>query len=301
MTNRLQVLSAVCGLSMLVGCGAVANTGRDASAHGDGAGADGSIAAPGDTLPCAVANVLTTYCAACHATGTHAAPMALANIADLTRPSLNTPSISMAQSCVNRMRDTTTPMPPSPSPAVAAADIAAFEAWVTAGMMPSSCSTLPPADPLDADPTCTTMTNWARGNRGSVNMRPGAACIACHSSSGEGPGFWIAGTVYPTGHEPDNCNGQTSTTADPVEIEITDANAVVYHLFSNAFGNSAGNFFLQDVAAQNFATPYTARVLYQGRERRMVAPQTDGDCNTCHTNTGANGAPGRVTVPGPAA
>ncbi|MEI8259338.1 MAG: hypothetical protein WCJ30_27035, partial [Deltaproteobacteria bacterium] len=76
---------------------------------------------------------------------------------------------------------------------------------------------------------------------------------------------------------------------------------VVYHLMSNVAGNSAGNFWLEDRAAPRFAAPYTARVLYQGRERRMIAPQTDGDCNTCHTDTGTMGAPGRVTVPGPPA
>jgi len=29
----------------------------------------------------------------------------------------------------------------------------------------------------------------------------------------------------------------------------------------------------------------------------MTAPQTSGDCNGCHTQTGANGAPGRITLP----
>ncbi len=288
-------LISICVLLLIGGCGAVANGHRDGG--GDGANADGSTMNPGDTLPCAVANVLSTYCVACHSTGTRVAPMALMTLADLTRPSLNTPSISMAQSCVLRMRDTAGPMPPAPSAAVPAADIAAFEAWVTGGMMPSSCSTMPPADPLNADPTCTSARTWTGGNRGSVSMRPGEACISCHTRLFEGPPFEIAGTVYPTGHEPADCNGLVSTTTDPVEIEVTDANAVVYHLFSSFGGRgTAGNFWLQD---PGFAPPYTARVLYQGRERRMIAPQTDGDCNTCHTDTGANGAPGRVTVPGP--
>ena len=43
--------------------------------------------------------------------------------------------------------------------------------------------------------------------------------------------------------------------------------------------------------------PFTAKVTYQGRERAMTAPQTSGDCNGCHTQAGANGAPGRITLP----
>ena len=41
---------------------------------------------------------------------------------------------------------------------------------------------------------------------GDERMRPGHACIACHQAN-DGPDFAIAGTVYATAHEPDNCNG----------------------------------------------------------------------------------------------
>ena len=29
----------------------------------------------------------------------------------------------------------------------------------------------------------------------------------------------------------------------------------------------------------------------------MVAAQSNGSCNGCHTQNGANGAPGRITLP----
>ena len=32
-------------------------------------------------------------------------------------------------------------------------------------------------------------------------------------------------------------------------------------------------------------------------ERAMVAAQTSGDCNSCHTLAGTNGAPGRIMLP----
>jgi hypothetical protein len=45
------------------------------------------------------------------------------------------------------------------------------------------------------------------------------------------------------------------------------------------------------------ATPFTAEVIYQGQSVSMTTPQTSGDCNSCHTESGANGAPGRIVVP----
>jgi len=45
------------------------------------------------------------------------------------------------------------------------------------------------------------------------------------------------------------------------------------------------------------AMPYTAKVKYNGLERVMVASQTTGDCNSCHTQAGTKGAPGRILLP----
>jgi mono/diheme cytochrome c family protein len=57
--------------------------------------------------------------------------------------------------------------------------------------------------------------------------------------------------------------------------------------------NAAGNFF----TATAVTFPIHAKVTYQGRERIMVAAQSSGSCNGCHTQNGANGAPGRITLP----
>ena len=43
--------------------------------------------------------------------------------------------------------------------------------------------------------------------------------------------------------------------------------------------------------------PYQAKVSYMGRERVMGAMQASGDCNSCHTQNGANFAPGRILLP----
>ncbi|HUJ58624.1 MAG TPA: hypothetical protein VLX92_09030 [Kofleriaceae bacterium] len=142
-------------------------------------------------------------------------------------------------------------------------------------------------DPLGAAPTCTSGSYWSGGNDGSTRMHPGEACIACHTARTGGddaPAFTIAGTVYPTGHEPDDCNGATGAT-----IVITDANGAMFSLTPN----SAGNF----TSTKAVALPIHAKVVVGTTERAMAAAQTSGDCNSCHTQDGANAAPGRITLP----
>ncbi|HET9957903.1 MAG TPA: hypothetical protein VFQ61_25570 [Polyangiaceae bacterium] len=140
-------------------------------------------------------------------------------------------------------------------------------------------------DPFSTPVTCTSNVKWTRGE--NDRMRPGEACIACHAQTGDAPKFTIAGTVYPTGHEPNDCNGVTAATA--TTIVITDANQVEHKISAN----SAGNFML----STSVATPYTAKVVTSVGERKMFSPQTSGDCNSCHTQDGSNGAPGRVLIP----
>ena len=113
------------------------------------------------------------------------------------------------------------------------------------------------------------------------------ACINCHSSGGEGPRFTIAGTVYPTAHEPDLCNGASGS--DGAQVVVTDANGKAISLTPN----SAGNFYYTGTVA----TPFRAKVTYMGRERDMAATQTSGDCNLCHTQSGTMSAPGRIILP----
>jgi hypothetical protein len=147
------------------------------------------------------------------------------------------------------------------------------------------------SDPLNAAATCTSNATWTRGTRGSANMQPGVACINCHDTSG-GPPFVIAGTVYPSGHEPDLCNGVSGG----YTVVITDKAGKVF----KAPVNSVGNFYLSTFQA-TVSMPYTAKVVDNttGAERAMSTPQSSGDCNSCHTQDGANSAPGRITAPAP--
>jgi hypothetical protein len=116
-------------------------------------------------------------------------------------------------------------------------------------------------------------------------MHPGETCLQCHRS------FQAAGTVYPTLHEPNRCNGFDGISDGTYEyhVVITDAQGVERPIIIN----SAGNFYTGDP----IATPYHAKIVANGRERAMTQAQTIRDCNTCHTQNGANGAPGRIMMP----
>lgn len=142
----------------------------------------------------------------------------------------------------------------------------------------------------DASLVCTSGRTSPPALLGSSH-RPGESCMAtgCHAPSNpELPAFVISGTVYPTLHEPDDCVGGGAD-ASVVTVVVTDSTNTVRTLTVNAGGN-----FLYRGA---FTPPYTAKVVMDGKENAATAPQTSGDCNSCHTAQGANGAPGRIMTP----
>jgi hypothetical protein len=186
-------------------------------------------------------------------------------------------------------------MPPAPGTRATTAEVQTVNTWISAGYPAGTCGAGGAGggagggtvDPLGATPRCTSGTTWTGGNNGNPMMNPGRACISCHAGEDDAPRFTIAGTLYPTGHEPNLCNGVNGTTGARVVI-VDAANRTV-----TLTPNAAGNFMYTGT----ISTPYHAKVTYQGRERIMPVAQTSGDCNSCHTQTGTNGAPGRITLP----
>lgn len=241
-------------------------------------------------LPCDVDNVLAAYCRACHsAHPVGGATVALMTHGDLSASSKSVPALTEAQLAVVRMKSTTVPMPPAPAAPVPAAEIATIDAWIAAGQPPGTCAADANSDGAgnlyDTPVVCTSGQHWA--GRASRSMAPGEACIACHQRSQEAPQFALAGTVYPTAHEPVDCNGTTVSSA--ITVVVVDATGATLMMPANA----VGNFYAQAVVA----TPYRAKVMSAAGERVMTTPQTSGDCNSCHTQDGANGAPGRIMAP----
>jgi hypothetical protein len=287
--------AASCSTGAIAEPGGAADPGRGpSSGPTDGATTDaggttppaGGAAVTG--LPCDVANVVVKSCASCHGEPrAGGAPMRLLTYEDLTTASRSDSTRSVAQLAIERMRSTTRPMPPGGG--APASDVAILEAWVAAGTPRGTCSTAapPPASSAYDTPTvCTSRTRWNGGDdEASPLMHPGMPCIACHGR-GEGPVFTAAGTLYPTAHEPDDCNG---TGGSSVSVVITDANGTTYTLPVN----SAGNFF----TSAPYTPPYRAKVISGTKTRAMATPQTDGDCNGCHGEKGRNNAPGRIMAP----
>lgn len=147
-------------------------------------------------------------------------------------------------------------------------------------------------DPLNADPTCTSGTKWKNGDRGSSSMHPGGACITCHDKNADAPEFFFAGTVYPTGHEPNDCNAKVPS---GLKVQMVDANGKV---IVSATVNSVGNFYATSRAGTSIPKGAKMQVVTaDGKTRTMDDTPKNGDCNSCHTQDGANDAPGRITVP----
>jgi len=243
-------------------------------------GVDAAPSAHGG-LQCDVQTFLSDHCQSCHASQpVNGAPMSLMTYEDLTAK--NASGIVIAERVLARIQSSTAKMPPAPAPSVAAADTSMMEAWVTADMPSGECTA--GMGPFDSPPVCTSGMTWGGGDEGSPRMHPGRACITCHMSSEEAPHLQIGGTVYPTGHEPDDCNGATAAV-----VEVTDANGGVTSLPVNA----AGNF----LTTTPIAFPIHVSVVANGKRRSMGSSPPRGDCNSCHTQDGASGAPGRIVLP----
>jgi hypothetical protein len=119
-------------------------------------------------------------------------------------------------------------------------------------------------------------------------MEPGGDCIGCHAS-GEGPVFLFAGTVMAASNDDTNCSGVSGVT-----VRITGADGNKIELVTN----STGNFFWSGTAG-TIVFPYTAEVSRNGVTVAMQSPRSasETNCASCHTASGANGAPGRIVAP----
>lgn len=310
--------SANGGLSPLSGSGGMPSAPTGATAGGGaqstgGVPAVGGMAATGGActeavLPAAVQTMLQNKCATCHGVTPLMGLPSLVSYANLTAPATSDPTKTNAVVALARLQNAAMPMPPTPGAPATAAEMSALQDFIAQGYPKPTCMNgtggngvgdpnagnggmpgaagAPALDPLSAMPTCSSMSSWTNGNHGSASMNPGMACISCHQS-GEGPSFSIAGTVYPTGHEPDRCNSTIGNAGAQIVIVGADGKQLTLT------PNSVGNFSTRTAVK----TPYQAKVTYQGRERLMLTAQTSGDCNSCHTQNGNMKAPGRITVP----
>ena len=269
-------------------CGAAIDAGTppDAGPYTPPPASDAGLNTYAD-LPCTVAQVLASKCSACHGPAGTQAPRLVTRTDLLAVSGLGGME---ADRCVVRMQAATNPMPPTyaGNPATAA-DIAAMQAWIAAGNPVGTCTTAIDAGvPVGPFPTtCASNSTWTQGNNGSSNMNPGLACAACHTTQSPGDLYAYMGTVFPSLHEKDRCNSRPPT---GVTIEILNAAGAVTLTMTPK--TTSGNFYGSRFGA---AGSYRARVKLNGAVvAEMMNLVTNGDCNTCHTEQGAQGAPGRI-------
>ncbi|MFT3711777.1 MAG: hypothetical protein QM817_29415 [Archangium sp.] len=150
--------------------------------------------------------------------------------------------------------------------------------------------------------TCPSGKRWTAGTSESETMNPGYACRSCHlgqNFQGQNPGgdrepskaYFFMGTVFSVPNNEDLC-AASGVPSDAV-VEILDANDVVKATLTV---NEVGNFRSTSTTA-GFTLPYKARVKAGGKVNAMAATQMNGDCNSCHTAAGLEGAPGRILFP----
>lgn len=242
-------------------------------------------------LPCDVANLLRQRCQNCHSDPpVEGALVPLLTYAHLTARSKNDPTMTVLARSLKRIKDSLRPMPPAPANPITVSEMRPLQAWLDAGAPKGHCDEAPPDDPYDASPTCTTGQYWTAFDSGSPWMNPGLPCIKCHRQSpNQAPLFTVAGTVFATAHEPDKCFGVPLATG--AQVVITDANGQELPPIRVVSG---GNF---GAILSGLALPYRAKIVVGDQERVMLTPQTNGDCNACHTQQGTQGARGRLIVP----
>jgi hypothetical protein len=264
-------------------------------------------------LPCDVAALVSAKCLECHGSPLdYSAPVALYTREHFAAKSTVDPSATFAQRSVTRIKDANNPMPPPAAPQLTAAEKALFEKWVTDGLPTGTCE--PDLDgglPIDAGPPPLTCLSGQKKPRptttapgGEDGMAPGWACSACHRGvnfEGQNPfgalgmtaWYDAMGTVYAAPHEEDLCISTLGPDAG-VTVEIYDSTGA--RVLSLPLLES-GNFYGSVAMDAGVRMPYTAKVVRGALSRTMTTPQTDGDCNTCHTPYGREGAPGRIQAP----
>lgn len=308
----LSWMTTGCGLGQVDGGSAGNGSDRDLPAD-DGrkpGDADGAVgAADLGCVPEEVTALVTTYCVKCHGDKPFGSKLSLTKEGAFAATLPAQMNQTVAEWALVRMKNKTMP-PGGQKPS--ASEIATFEAWVT-GALVANCggdageadagdgSTVDASNPepdgglgpvIDDDPFATDPVGICTSGVGSTarrgaTMQPGEACVTCHSMNPRLPKFTIAGTLYPTGHEVKGCVGHS---AGDAIIRVMDASGKT---IVDLTPNQVGTFISQDPMPAGFRV----KVVTANGERAMLGSPPNGNCNSCHTPEGANGAPGRIRLP----
>jgi hypothetical protein len=156
----------------------------------------------------------------------------------------------------------------------------------------AGCASEPPAVIPGGGPLCASGRYWTRGDHGDNFMHPGRACIQCHTERARGPVFSVAGTLFNARHEENECFGNAgdAVTGRRTWVEVVDQSNRPFIIEPNP----SGNFY----TTHEFRFPLKRiRVITPSGHVAQMDDPPSGDCNTCHTREGIEGAPGRVIAP----
>lgn len=282
MVSRLLLSSSVV---LVVACGELppSDSLTDAGSNGN---ADAGLNGTGARVTfCEVQQLLQSKCWTCHGSNPVSGAPRLATKADLLASS--TRGGTQLERSILRLQEQPVALAMPPNVGGTEADVNLLLDF-RASNTPDCTSTI---DAGVVTPVCTSGRFWTQGNNGDERMNPGEACISCHTGRRFTPIYPYMGTVYPTLHEQPLCNAASIPANTVVEI-LDTSNAVKVTIPVNPA--YSGNFFGGPTSGA--PSPYRARVKVNGQVRsEMLTFQTNGDCNSCHTTTGTNGAPGRIT------
>jgi hypothetical protein len=150
---------------------------------------------------------------------------------------------------------------------------------------PSEAGAEAEAGPVGA---CQSGKFWTDGIKpGFPEKTPGRGCLntGCHTPTSKVP-LTVGGTIYGGLHDVDDCNG-----VDGVGYAVAildEAGMEIPNL--KLFVGGSGNFYTTRALPPNFKV----KVIKGGIDTAMIAPISDGNCNSCHTAEGTKGAKGRI-------
>ncbi|NCO56807.1 MAG: hypothetical protein GW783_09370 [Deltaproteobacteria bacterium] len=120
------------------------------------------------------------------------------------------------------------------------------------------------------------LTACGEDEEGSATMRPGEACLACHTDGGEAPAFAFAGTVFTT--------AGSQTGAAGVTVKVVDGGSTTVEVTTNSAGNFSSRAPLTAPLTLTLTSP-------GGATATMGLAAAHGDCNLCHASGGVVGSP----------
>lgn len=156
------------GMSVALDAGTTSSTNPALPSAMD-AGSDATAATTGgaEVLPCEISALFKAHCADCHGSMPQSgAPMSLVTWSDLQKSAPITKSKLTRDVVLDRIKSTSSPMPPAPFPRLSADEIASYEKWVNGGAAKGTTATCAntPATPSGDGGTYMLGTNLPKPN-----------------------------------------------------------------------------------------------------------------------------------------